>query len=68
MTKQKVFGIGLSRTGTTSFTAALRRMGYVIRGYPHILHVIDEAEEKDGVTDSPVIPYMEILDRLYPDA
>jgi len=66
--KDKVFGIGLSRTGTVSLTAALKRLGYRAKHYPHLLKVIETAEAYDAVTDSPVVPYMETLARLYPKA
>ena len=66
--KDKVFGIGLSRTGTVSLTAALKGLGYKAKHYPHLLKVIETAEAYDAVTDSPVVPYMETLARLYPRA
>lgn len=65
---RKVFGIGLSKTGTVSLTAALTRLGYRCRHYPHLLRVIELAGQFDALTDSPVISYMELLDRFYPEA
>jgi hypothetical protein len=64
----KVFGVGLSKTGTVSLTAALQRLGYRVKHYPPLLGVIEAAERYDAVTDSPVALYVEVLDRLYPDA
>jgi len=68
VSKAKVFGVGLSRTGTVSLTAALKRLGYRAKHYPHLLQVIEMAAKFDALTDIPVIVYMEALDQLYPDA
>lgn len=64
----KIFGLGLSRTGTHSLSAALERLGYTSKHYPHLSRVMAEAELYDSLTDTPVIPYMEALDVKYPDA
>lgn len=66
--KPKIFGVGLSRTGTVSLTAALKRLGWNAVHYPHLFRVIELANQVDALTDTPVIVYMEALDRLYPDA
>ena len=34
MGKDNVYGIGLSRTGTTSLTSALKKLGYTSKHYP----------------------------------
>lgn len=68
MAKGKVFGVGLSRTGTVSLTTALKRLGYKAKHYPHLFQVIELARKLDALTDTPVIVYMEALDRLFPDA
>jgi hypothetical protein len=68
MAKAKVFGIGLSKTGTSSLTAALKRLGYKAKHYPHLFQVIETAKKCDAVTDTPVIVYFEALDRLWPTA
>lgn len=68
MEKRKVFGVGLSKTGTTSLTAALKRLGYKATHYPNLFSVIETAREYDAVTDTPVIVFMEALDRLFPRA
>ncbi|MCB1322157.1 MAG: hypothetical protein KDK34_17995 [Leptospiraceae bacterium] len=72
----KIFGLGLSRTGTRSLTSALQIMGYNMIHYP-----IDEVtynqlaaadynfellKEYDGITDITVSPYYMHLDRLFP--
>lgn len=73
-----VFGLGLSRTGTRSLTAALHVLGVDTIHYP-----IDEDSFRavatgkldfsllrafDGVTDITVSPYFAQLDEKYPDA
>jgi len=68
MARAKVFGIGLSRTGTVSLSAALTRLGYSTKHYPHLLKIVELSRQYDALTDSPVAPYAEVLDRLYPDA
>jgi len=68
MAKAKVFGVGLSRTGTVSLTTALKRLGYRARHYPNLFQVIELSKKLDALTDTPVIVYMETLDRLWPDA
>lgn len=64
----KVFGIGLSRTGTTSLAAALEILGLKANNYPDPRHVLTLSEQYDAMTDTPVIPYYKILDLKYPDA
>lgn len=76
--RPKVFGIGLSRTGTRSLTAALRTLGFDIVHYPS-----DPATyrtllagtgrfpllaDHDGITDISVAPYYEELDLDWPGA
>lgn len=74
----RVFGLGLSRTGTRSLTAALHVLGIDTVHYP-----IDEDSFRalssgkldfalldgfDGITDITAAPYYAQLDRRYPDA
>ncbi len=74
----RVFGLGLSRTGTRSLTAALHVLGIDTVHYP-----IDEdtfralasgkldfrvLDAFDGITDITVSPYYAELERRYPDA
>jgi hypothetical protein len=74
----RVFGLGLSRTGTRSLTSALHVLGIDTVHYP-----IDEDSFRamasgkldfallqgfDGLTDITVSPYYAQLDRMYPDA
>jgi SAM-dependent methyltransferase len=64
----KVFGVGLSKTGTVSLTAALKRLGFSTKHYPPALSVLRYAERYDALTDSSLCQYLEILDRLHPGA
>ncbi|MCB9592634.1 MAG: hypothetical protein H6719_07870 [Sandaracinaceae bacterium] len=74
----KVFGLGLSRTGTRSLTAALHTLGIDAVHYP-----VDEdtfralesgkldfrfMQAFDGITDITASPYFAQLDAMYPDA
>ncbi|MEU6114449.1 sulfotransferase family protein [Streptomyces sp. NPDC047117] len=76
--RPKVFGLGLSRTGTRSLTAALRTLGFDVAHYPS-----DPAtyrtllagtarfpllNQRDGITDITVVPYYEELDHIWPSA
>lgn len=65
---RKVFGIGLSKTGTHSLATALRRLGYKTKHFPPPKYVLEMAEEYDALVDTPTIIYMEELDKRYPDA
>ena len=73
---QKVFGIGLSRTGTTSLGEALNILGIKTIHYPSDRITIDELKKGNyklsilktyqGVVDIPVAPYYPQFDKLYP--
>lgn len=65
---RKVFGVGLSKTGTHSLAAALERMGYAVMHFPLPGEVLADAERYDALVDTPVILHMAELDRRYPDA
>lgn len=72
----KVFGIGLSRTGTRSLAAALNVLGIRAKWYPSdpttYLELISARfqltvlNEYDALTDTPVVPYYPQFDRIYP--
>jgi hypothetical protein len=73
--RQKVFGIGLSRTGTTSLTEALRVLGYRAVHCPLSIVAFngtglklstDIVEQFDAFTDSPVARVYRELDQAYP--
>ena len=59
----KVFGIGLSNTGTTSLAKALTMLGYNTKHYPWSLQEIDEFEAS---VDIPVACRYQELDEKYP--
>ncbi len=76
--KFRVFGIGLSRTGTKSLTRALNMLGYSVVHNPddamtyqelvtahYALSVLDHF---DGITDITVSSFYPQLDRLYPNS
>ncbi len=76
---QKIFGIGLSRTGGTSLHSALKRLGY--RSYHHInfFHLYslvkkdlslnyEKVEKFDAIIDLPAVLNYKELDKKYPDA
>lgn len=72
----KVFGIGLSRTGTKSLTVALNLLGIRARWYPHDERTFHELllanyrlsilETYQAITDTPVVPFYPQLDATYP--
>lgn len=61
----KIFGIGLSRTGTTSLTHALRKLGFSARHFPESL---DEVLRYDALTDTPIAAGYRFLDLMFPGA
>lgn len=72
----KVFGLGLSRTGTTSLALALETLGYRIAHFPTDRSTVRELSrgrvqlsilrECDGITDITTIPFYKQLDTEYP--
>lgn len=73
----KIFGIGLSKTGTTSLAHALELLGYKTRDYPGLVHYspgdltsIDAGllDTHDALTDTPIPSFYRELDARYPDA
>jgi hypothetical protein len=74
----KIFGIGLSRTGTMSLTKALTTLGIKTRHYPNDKTTQNELKagnyelsvlrEVQALTDIPVAPYYAQLDRLFPQS
>jgi len=72
----KVFGLGLSKTGTNTLTDALGVLGYDLVHYPLDQHTteqifggdlrLDLLERNDGITDITTVPYYKQLDQLYP--
>lgn len=75
--KSKIFGIGLSKTGTTSLARALEILGYKTRDYLGVtsysasdLSSIDlkEIDANDAFTDTPIPSFYRELDVRYPDS
>ena len=76
--RPKIFGIGLSRTGTRSLTEALRILGFDVCHYPTDETTFDELanarydltrlQDHDAITDITVAPYYAQFDRRYPGA
>jgi hypothetical protein len=63
MRRSKIFGIGLSRTGTTSLTEALAILGFSAIHYPTSL---EQIELYDAATDLLVAATFEMLDAKFP--
>jgi len=66
--KSKVFGVGLSRTATTSLTIALLKLGYNAKHYPKPTELVAESQNHDALTDIPVILAYRQFDSIYPNA
>ena len=61
----KIFGVGLSRTGTLTLTNALSILGFKSCHFPDTLKKVDDFQ---GLTDSPIAAYFRKLDRDYPNS
>jgi len=59
----KIFGIGLSRSGTTSLTEALKILGY---SAVHSPTTMGQIRRHDAATDTTVADNFERLDQLFP--
>lgn len=76
--KQKVFGIGLSRTGTRSLNRALQTLGFDPLHYPldgdtyteiaHGQYDLTLLKHHDGITDITVSSFYAQLDKAYSDS
>ena len=69
---KKIFGVGLSKTGTTSLARALDLIGFSTVHYPRPelllrgdFRIIDE---HDAAMDTPVASVFPLLDRAYPQS
>lgn len=73
---EKVFGLGLSKTGTSTLTEALNILGIRSIHFPNDDQTFAELkrgeyrlsilQEYDGATDTPIAPYYAQLDRAWP--
>lgn len=61
----KVFGIGLARTGTLSLNSALNILGFRSKHFPGWIREFDEF---DAATDTSVTIGYKFLDVMYPDS
>ena len=66
--RDKVFCLGLPKTGTTSMASALLRLDYKVHHSPNVDIVQSASYGVDALTGGTVVPYMEALDLLWPDA
>ena len=64
--KAKIWGLGLSRTGTTTLTHVLNQVGYNHIHYPSDDDMI--SFNNDGASDIPVIPKYKKLDTMFPNS
>ena len=68
MSHEKIFGIGLSKTGTTSLTTALTILGYRSIHYPPADELDAILRTHDAATDTSVACQFESLDERYPNS
>jgi len=78
MRRNKVFGIGLSRTGTKSLATALNQLGIKTRWFPHDRQThrqllagdfqLKVLESYDAMTDTPAAAFFPQFDMLYPNS
>ncbi|NDQ55816.1 MAG: hypothetical protein GZ088_01935 [Acidipila sp.] len=66
--QRKVFGIGLSRTGTTSLHQALGLLGFRSIHYPPLHLMTDLLQDYDAAVDTPVACSFRELDTRYPSS
>ncbi|HWQ94354.1 MAG TPA: inositol monophosphatase family protein [Gammaproteobacteria bacterium] len=73
----KIFGIGLSKTGTTSLAQALGILGYKTKDYPGIENYragdlssvdLEVVDAYDALTDTPIPSFYRELDARYPNS
>ena len=77
MDQERVFGIGLSKTGTTSLTRALQILGYRTNHFPYSAIRFEDGNLRldmerlcqwDAATDSPVALFFRKLEESFPNA
>lgn len=64
--KAKIFGLGLSRTGTTTLNAILKQYGYNMIHYPTNEELY--SLNNDGCTDIPATVVYKDLDKKFPNS
>lgn len=60
----KIFGIGLSKTGTNSLCEALNHLGFSTIHYPGP-DIIGQAAKVDAIADIPTVRYYKLLDERF---
>jgi hypothetical protein len=64
----KIFGIGLSKTGTTSLSEALRVLGFKVAHYPRLDRIHQTLRRVDAATDISIAYSYKELDIQYPNS
>lgn len=64
----KIFCIGLGKTGTVSLTKALERLGFKIALYPSGHMFFEDIDSSDGASDLSISCRFEELDQKYPNS
>ena len=64
--KNRIYCLGMSRTGTTTFSDFLAHYGLNVIHYPSQMQLMGGAG--DGASDIPVIPVYKALDKMFRDA
>ena len=76
MSNAYVFGIGLSKTGTTSLTRALEILGYRTNHFPYsalryhsgqLSLDLNRIRKWDACTDSPIALFYQLLEQTFPE-
>lgn len=62
---EKIFGLGLGKTGTTSLAKAMYSLGYIVKHNPKHLFAI---EKHDFLNDMFIATRYRLLDYVYPNA
>ena len=62
----KIFGVGLTRTGTTSLAVALGQVGYSVIHYPSECALF--TGQYIGAFDLPVVIHYKALDKAFPES
>jgi len=68
----KIFGLGLSKTGTTSLHHAFKELGFVSKHFPKVPELFTGQfrclDKYDAACDVSIVPYYPQLDAAYPDS
>jgi hypothetical protein len=69
---EKIFGLGLSKTGTTSLHHAFRQLGLQSIHFPKMPEIFAGQfgwmDKYDAASDTPIVPFYPQLDAAYPGA